>query len=145
MKPKFWFVLAGVAALLALVLAIVAIASTGSSVRSYVADHYTRAAHLDEPGNARNAAYTSPKRPSEVAQEITARWRPQSRYTDSTGIYLRYPDDAVVIRPYQSGSVIHVLDDDYAYRRYHSHVGGFWGWSSPHGETFRGGGPGAGK
>ncbi|MCI2422779.1 DUF4247 domain-containing protein [Saccharopolyspora sp. K220] len=145
MKPKFWFVLAGAAAVLALIIGLVTIFSTGTGPRGYVANTYTRAAHLDLPGDSDNRAYTSTLLPSAVAYQISSKWRPQSQYTDSSGIYLRYSDDAVVIKPQAPGSVIHVMDVDHAYRRYHSHVGGFWGWGSPHGESFRGRGPGAGK
>ncbi|MGW1677559.1 DUF4247 domain-containing protein [Saccharopolyspora sp. NPDC002376] len=145
MKPKFWFALAGVAAVLALIIGLVAVFSTGTSPRGYIANNYTRAANLDLSGDADNRAYTSPKAPSAVAFEISKKWRPQSQYTDSSGIYLRYSDDAVVIKPHQRGSVIHVMDARHAYHRYHSHVGGVWGWSSPRGESFRGRGPGAGK
>ncbi|MGI8309699.1 DUF4247 domain-containing protein [Saccharopolyspora sp. ASAGF58] len=145
MKPKFWFVLAAAAAVLALIIGLVAIFATGTGPRGYVANNYTRAAHLDLSGDSDNRAYTSPKPPTAVAAEITSKWRPQSQYTDSSGIYLRYSSDAVIIRPHSPGSVIHVMDADRAYRRYHSHVGGVWGWSSPHGESFRGRGPGAGK
>jgi hypothetical protein len=145
MKPKFWFVLAGLAAVLALIIGLVTIFSTGTGPRGYVANSYTRAAHLDLSGDSDNRAYTSPKPPNVVAYEISSKWQPQSQYTDSSGIYLRYSGDAVVIKPQAPGSVIHVMDVDHAYRRYHSHVGGVWGWSSPHGESFRGRGPGAGK
>ncbi|MEU6269624.1 DUF4247 domain-containing protein [Saccharopolyspora shandongensis] len=145
MKPRFWFVIAGAAAVLALVIGLVAIFSTGTGPHGYVAKNYTRAAHLDLPGDSDNRAYTSPKPPSVVAAEITSKWRPQSQYADSSGIYLRYSGDAVIIQPQALGSVIHLMDADRAYRRYHSHVGGVWGWSSPHGESFRGRGPGAGK
>ncbi|KAA5829544.1 DUF4247 domain-containing protein [Saccharopolyspora hirsuta] len=145
MKPKFWFAIAGAAAVLALIVGMVTLFSTGTGPRGYVANNYTRAAHLDLPGDSDNRAYTSPLPPTTVAFQISSKWRPQSQYTDSSGIYLRYSGDAVVVKPHQQGSVIHVMDAHHAYRRYHSHVGGVWGWSSPHGESFRGRGPGAGK
>nr|WP_218888494.1 DUF4247 domain-containing protein [Saccharopolyspora hordei] len=128
-----------------MIIGLVTIFSTGTGPRGYVDKHFTRAAHLDLPGDSDNRAYTSPLAPSAVAFQISSKWRPQARYHDSTGIYLRYPDDAVVVQPHLRGSVVHVLDVDHAYRRYHSRLGGVWGWTSPHGESFRGRGPGAGK
>ncbi|TWF92422.1 DUF4247 domain-containing protein [Saccharopolyspora dendranthemae] len=145
MKPRYWFVIAALAAVLALIVGLVMIFSTGSGPRGYVAHHYTRAAQLDIAGDDDNEAYTSPKPPSVVATEITRKWRPQSQSADSSGVYLRYSGDAVIIQPHQRGSVIHLMDADRAYRRYHSHVGHVWGWTSTHGESFRGRGPGAGK
>lgn len=143
MKPKFWFILAAITAVCALIIGLVMIFSTGTGPRGFVANTYQRAAHLDLGDDGR--AYTSSKSPSLVSQEIVTHWRPVAQFADASGIYLRYSDDAVVIQPQQRGSVIRVMDDRDAYRRYHSHVGGFWAWGSPHGETFRGRGPGEGK
>ncbi|MDR7301640.1 DUF4247 domain-containing protein [Haloactinomyces albus] len=145
MKPKFWFVIAGMTAVLALIIALVTLLSTGTGPRSYVAKNYTRAAQLDIRGDDDNKAYTSRKAPSVVSQEITSSWDPISQYVDGTGVYLRYSDDAVIIQPHRGGSVIHVMETEEAYRHYHGVVGGVWGWSSPHGQSFRGRGPGSGK
>ncbi|SFS56870.1 DUF4247 domain-containing protein [Saccharopolyspora flava] len=145
MKPRYWFVIAGAAAVIALIVAMVLIFAGGGGPRGYVQQHYTRAAHLDIAGDDDNEAYTSPKPPRTVAGEITAKWRPQAQTTDASGVYLRYSDDAVIIQPQRTGSVIHLMDADRAYRHYHSHVAHVWGWSSTRGETFRGGGPGVGK
>lgn len=145
MKPKHWFLVAGLAAALALIIALITILSTGTGPRGYVANHYTRAAELDIRGDDDNRAYTSAKPVTMVVREITAKWRPQSQTTDASGVYLRYSDDAVIVQPRQPGSVIHVMDADEAYRHYHSHVGHYWGWIGTHGESFRGRGPGAGK
>lgn len=145
MKPKHWFLVAGLAAALALIIALITILSTGTGPRGYVANHYTRAAELDIRGDDDNRAYTSAKPVTAVVREITSKWRPQSQTTDASGVYLRYSDDAVIVRPRQPGSVIHVMDADEAYRRYHGHVGHYWGWIGTHGESFRGRGPGAGK
>ncbi|GAB3282530.1 DUF4247 domain-containing protein [Parasphingorhabdus pacifica] len=145
MKPKFMFLIAGIAGVLALIIAIVAISSFDSGPRGYVADRYERAAHLDLRGDSDNRAYTSPRPPQVVEREITAKFRPRSQFTEAASIYLRYEDDAVVIKPRSAGSVIHVLDDDEAYRRYGTIIGGRWGPIGGYGETFRGRGPGFGK
>lgn len=145
MKPKFWFLIAGMTAVLALVIALVTIFSTGTGVRGYVANHYTRAAQLDIRGDDDNRAYTSPKPPSKVSSEIASTWKPISQNADGSGIYLRYDKDAVIIQPRNNGSVIHVMELKEAYRHYHSTLVGFWGWGSPYGQSFRGRGPGSGK
>ena len=145
MKRGFWLLLIGVVLVIALVIAAFAVFAGGSDARGYVAGNYQRATSLDIPGDRDNKAYTTPKAVPVVAHEITSRWRPQAQQTDSSGVYLRYSDDAVIIQPRGTGSVVHVMDADRAYRHYHSHVGSVWGWSSTRGETFRGGGPGTGK
>ncbi|RCW40130.1 uncharacterized protein DUF4247 [Halopolyspora algeriensis] len=145
MKPRFWFVIAAMAAALALIIALVSIFSTGTGPRSYVAKNYTRAAHLDIRGDDDNRAYTSRKAPSVVSREITSAWDPIAQRVEGSGVYLRYADDGVIIQPRRDGSVIHVMEIDEAYRHYHGVVAGFWGWSSPRGEDFRGRGPGSGK
>lgn len=145
MKPRYWILIAVLVAVVALIVAIVMIFAKSSGPHGYVADRYTRVERLDIPGDDDNEAYTSPKAPPVVSREITAKWRPQSESSDATGIFLRYSDDAIVIQPHGPGSVIHLMDADDAYRRYHSHLGGIWAWSSTYEESFRGGGPGEGK
>lgn len=139
--PKTWFWIAGIFAVIAGIIAIVMVAR-GTSVRDYVDDTYSRASTLDRDDEI---AYTSTLAPSAVTAAIAGAWKPVSQYADASGVYLRYNDDMVLVRPEGRGSVIRVDDVDRAYRRYHSHVGGTWGWTSGHGESFRGRGPGAGK
>lgn len=145
MKPKFWFVIAGMVAVLALLIALMSIFSTGTGPRSYVAKNYTRAEQLDIRGDDDNKAYTSRKAPSVVSREITSTWEPIAQRVEGSGIYLRYNDDGVIIQPRRNGSVIHVMEIEQAYRHYHGVVGGFWGWTGPYGQNFRGRGPGSGK
>lgn len=145
MGRGIWIALACVGVVVALIVAVLAVFSGGSGPRGYVSAHYQRAPALDIGGSRDDAAYTSPKPVPVVAREITSRRRPQSQHTDASGVYLRYSDDAVVIQPRGTGSVIHLMDADRAYRHYHSHLGGVWGWAGHRGETFRGGGPGSGK
>jgi hypothetical protein len=115
----------------------------GTSVRDHVDGNYARAAAMDQDGDA---AYTSALAPSVVTAAIVGAWKPVSQYADTSGVYLRYNDDLIYVRPEGKGSVIRVDDVDRGYRRYYSHVGGVWGVSSGHGESFRGRGPGgAGK
>jgi hypothetical protein len=129
--------------LLGLIIAAVAIWSGSTSPRSYIEDTYPRAARHDIGTSA--LAYISTRPVSAVAEDITGTWRPADRYVDGSGVYLRYSDDAVVIRPLPAGSLILVEAVRTAYPRYYGVLGGHWGWNTRDGEGFRGGGPGAGK
>lgn len=143
MKRGLWFAVGGVLTIVAVVVALNVFLFNGTSVAAYVANKYDRNTSLEQDRETR--VYTSSKPPSRVTSEIVSAWRPISQHTDASGVYLRYSDDAVIIQPRGSGSVIRVLDTDRAYRYYYGHVGGVWGWTSTHGGSFRGGGPGAGK
>lgn len=144
MRSRYWFILAGVAAVFALILGMTTAFSTGLSPRSYVDHTYARAAHLDPPGRD-SRAYTSRNDPTRVAADISDNWRPQNRYADGSGIYLRYSDDAIVVKPRDGGSLIEVMTARRAYNHYPGVVAGFWGWGGAYGESFRGHGPGVGK
>ncbi|GAB2735634.1 hypothetical protein GCM10027174_05760 [Salinifilum aidingensis] len=144
MKPGCWFTIAGIAGVFALILGLTTAFSTGLSPRSYVQHNYARAERMDPPGR-NSRAYTSPQPPTQVAADISDHWRPQNRYADGSGIYLRYPDDAIVVKPRGRGSRIDVMDARRAYHHYYGIIGGAWGWNSTYGESFRGRGPGVGK
>jgi len=128
---------------LGLLLGSCAVFSGSFSPKSYVSQHYTRAASQDIDDDAR--AYTSSKPPSRVAEEITSNWEPAGRYTDGSGIYLRYSNDSVVLKPNGTGTLILVEGLRTAYGRYAGVVGGT-GWvGRGDGNSGRGGGPGTGK
>ncbi|WP_019870285.1 DUF4247 domain-containing protein [Salinispora oceanensis] len=141
MTYRRWFVMGTAFALLGVLVVTIAISYGSFSPRGFVEDHYQRAAAHDLGREAR--AYSSTKQPSQVAQELTDAWQPADQYIDSTGVYLRYDDDSVVIRPVDAGSLILLERLTTAYPRYHSVVGSHWGWGR--GNTVRGGGPGSGK
>ena len=141
MKHRKLFLIAGVLALVGVLIAGFATLYGSFSPRGFVADNYTRSAADDIDDDA--LAYTSSKTPSQVADELTSAWEPADRYVDGSGVYLRYADDAVVILPLAVGSLILVEKLRTAYPRYHGVVGGFWGWGR--GASLRGGGPGSGK
>jgi hypothetical protein len=140
MRPVWW-VLAGIAACLALGIGAAGAFEGDWSARRYVAASFARYPSGDLGRNA--TAYTSPRVPSAVAQQITDRWEPADEYVDGTGVYLRYRTDTVVVRPRGTGSLILVEALRTAYPRYHGTVGNYWGWGRANG--LRGGGPGAGK
>lgn len=142
---KHWYLIIG-GGVLAVVVAVMAISFygvTGTSPAAYVAKHYSPAAQSLARADART--FTSPKQPTEVTADIANRWKPISQYADGSGVYLRYAEDAVVVQPRGTGSLIMVMDARRAYHAFYGFVGGGWGWSSPQGESFRGRGPGTGK
>lgn len=144
MKPKWWFALAAVLTAIAVIVAVNLFVFSGTSAASYVDNEFERV-QTSQYDNKDVRTYRSDKKPTEVAALIVDKWQPQSQYADGSGIYLRYPDDAIVIKPKQSGSQILVMDDERAYGLFYAHIGGIWGWTSTHGGSFRGRGPGAGK
>lgn len=143
MKPKWWFAVAGVFVMIAVLVAVNLFVFSGTSAASYVDNEFERAPSSRYDNEVRS--YRSDRKPTEVAALIVDQWQPLSQYADGSGVYLRYPDDAIVIKPRGSGSLILVMDDDRAYGLFYAHIGGVWGWTSTHGGSFRGRGPGAGK
>lgn len=143
MKPKWWFAVAGVLVMIGVIVAVNLFVFSGTSAASYVDNEFERVATRQYDDDVRT--YRSDKKPTEVAALIVDEWQPLSQYADGSGIYLRYPDDAIVIKPRGRGSLILVMDDDRAYGLFYAHIGGVWGWTSTHGGSFRGRGPGAGK
>ena len=143
MTPKRLFIIAGVLGAVGLLVGSIALFSSASSPRRYVASHFTRDASHDIGREA--VAYTANQSPSVVADRIAGEWKPADRVVDGSGVYLRYAEDSVVILPLLAGSLILVEALRTAYPRYHTIVGGYWGWNTRDGGDFRGGGPGAGK
>lgn len=141
MTYRRFFVVGAAFAVVGVLVVALAIGYGDFSPRGFVEDRYERAIAQDLDDEA--MAYTSTKRPSQVAQEITGAWQPADQYIDSSGVYLRYDDDSVVILPAAAGSLILLERLTTAYPRYHSLVGRHWGWGR--GSTVRGGGPGSGK
>ncbi|XTZ13569.1 DUF4247 domain-containing protein [Micromonospora echinospora] len=141
MTYRRWFVVGTAFAVIGALVAAFAIFYGNFSPRGYVEDRYTRATGQDIGRDA--IAYTSTKRPSQVADEVTDAWKPADQYVDGSGVYLRYDDDSVVILPVAAGSLILLERLSTAYPRYRSTVGNSWGWGR--GSTVRGGGPGSGK
>jgi len=140
---RIWYLVAGCLATVGLLIGGISACSGSFSPRSYVAKHYQRAAARDIGADAR--AYTSTKSPTRVADEISRAWSPAGRYADGSGIYLRYSDDSVVLKPNGGGTLILVERLRTAYNRYSGTVGGN-GWvGRGDGNSVRGGGPGSGK
>lgn len=116
-----------------------------ASVRSYVRDHYTK---TKPKGDQERGAevFTSSKKPSTVAKDIADHRKPGDRHSSPSGLLLRYSRDVVAVIPDgRGGSRIVIEDERRGYNHFYPIVGGWWGTYSGRGESFRGGGPGAGK
>jgi hypothetical protein len=140
-KYRKWLVIGGVVALLGALIGVFGIVRGSLTLRDYIGSHYQRAASRDIGSDAR--AYTAEQQPSKVDADLTKAWQPDDRFTDDSGVYLRYDDDSVVILPVAAGSLILVERMSTAYPRYRSTVGSTWVWSR--GSSVRGGGSGSGK
>ncbi|MCE7004801.1 DUF4247 domain-containing protein [Kibdelosporangium philippinense] len=140
MKYPLWFVVGGILAVICLIVAGNLMVS-GPTVATFIEREFEKDVSPDDD----IAAYKSQYVPTSVSARIARTWTPLSQTADSSGIYLRYSRDAVVIRPIPTGSSIHVLEVERAHRTYSGHTGGSWGWTSTYGSDFRGRGPGAGK
>lgn len=112
-----------------------------ASVRDWVADHHER-----QPDEGTAQVFRAEGPPSEVAAEIADARTPAERRVTVSGVFLRYRDDMVGVVPDPAGgSRVLVESAERGYATFFPYVGGFWGTFSGPGETFRGGGPGAGK
>lgn len=116
-----------------------------SSVRSYVADNY-EAGSRQGPDERRSEVYVSDEAPTKVAADIADNRKPGDRHTTPSGLFLRYSKDIVAVLPdSDGGSRILIEDEDSGYGHFYPLLGGWWGSYGGRGESFRGGGPGAGK
>ena len=145
MNPRKHVIGAGILVLLG-VLALGAVHfGLRGSVRQHVKDTYTLVETTD---GGRSAVYSATGKPSAVAASIADKWKPAERLTDPSGFFLRYRNDIVVVTPAaegEGGSRIYVDEQTRGYTRWYPYIGGYWGTYSGPGESFRGGGPGAGK
>lgn len=145
MSPKVKLFAALGAAGVGLVALLGVMFGTKGSVRSYIAGKYQR---VEAESKGRSAVYTSNQSPGVVAKSIAGRWKPAERVNDPGGTFLRYRSAIVAVTAAaapQTGSRIYVDDQRSGYNRWYPYVGGLWGTFSGPGETFRGGGPAAGK
>ena len=117
--------------------------ATRGSLRSYLDSTFTR---VSTDASARSSEYSADGAPSKVAAQIADKWKPAERVNDPSGYFLRYRNDIVAVTVDEDGgSRIYVDDADRGYTRWYGYLGGRWGTYSGPGDTFRGGGPGAGK
>lgn len=131
------------------ILGLVFVFTSHKSVRESIADRYDFVGTEAVPDDKdRTLVYASSKPVSATAEEIAGDHKPAERRTTEAGAFLRYKEDIVSVVPDPAGggrSRVLVDDEDTGYRRNYLFVGGFWGTFSGRGESFRGGGPGAGK
>lgn len=145
MSPKVKLVAALGAAGIGLAALLGVLFGTKDSVREYIAGKYQRVAAESQ---GRSVVYTSTRPPGAVAQSISSAWKPAERINDPGGYFLRYGSAIVAVTAAgagQSGSRIYVDDQRRGYNRWYPYIGGRWGTFSGPGESFRGGGPAAGK
>jgi len=135
-------IVAAVLGVLGVGLSAVGFANSAFSPRSYVSSHYTRANRYDIGRDA--LAYTTARSPALVSRDLGRAWRPTNQYSDTSGYYLRYGDDSVVVRAQGVGSLILLEKMRTANTRYAPIIGNNWHYDSRQ-STSRGGGPGAGK
>lgn len=112
-----------------------------ASVRGWAADNHER---LPDEGTAE--VYRADGPPSRVAAELADAREPAERRVTPSGVFLRYRNDLVAVVPNPGGgSRILIENERNGYATFFPFVGGYWGTFGGPGETFRGGGPGAGK
>ena len=129
------------------VVGLIATVGTHGSVRDHIAETYRFAGEQAPPGGSgtRTKAYLSDKPVARTAADIVDAYKPADRRITEAGAFLRYRSDVVSVVPAGSGTRILVDDEAGGYHRNYGYVGGYWGTYSGPGESFRGGGPGAGK
>ena len=145
MSPKVKLLAALGAAGLGLAALLGVLFGTKGTVRDHIAGKYQRVAAESQ---GRSVVYTSTQSPGAVAKSIASAWKPAERINDPGGYFLRYRSAIVAITAAadgQTGSRIFVDDQRQGYNRWYPYIGGRWGTFSGPGETFRGGGPAAGK
>jgi hypothetical protein len=144
-SPKLKLVAALAAAGVGGVALVGLLAGTRGSVREYIAGKYQR---VPAESKGRSVVYTSTQPPGTVARSIAKAWKPAERINDPGGYFLRYNSAIIAVTAAaagQSGSRIYVDDQRSGYNRWYPYLGGRWGTFSGPAETFRGGGPAAGK
>lgn len=128
--------------LVAVPLGIFAIVQVSDSPDKWIRKHYQTISYRH---------YHSSKTPARVANEITRKFHPLDRVTDSSGTYLQYQKLVIAVLWVVTGTDITVDDATTGYYRYSGHVGHYWqrpgsgGWNRHGGASFRGGGSGSGK
>lgn len=123
--------------------------TTHGSVRDSIKQKYRYVGTEAVAGDKdRSLVYASAHPVTTTAKEISDANHPADRRTTESGTFLRYSHDIVSVLPdpkARGHSRVLVDDEDTGYRRNYLFLGGFWGTYSGRGESFRGGGPGAGK
>ena len=142
-----------------------------SSVESWLADHCTKGRMERDAQGHRAQAWSCKGTPSKVASQLSKAHKPAERRSTPEGHFLRYRDRMIGVLSANTASAsaggaagasggtvraaigsggdarTKILDarerDGYGY--FNPYVGGWWGSYGGRGESFRGGGPAAGK
>jgi hypothetical protein len=118
---------------------------SGGSVRAYLDKTCQyRGMERDDRGY-RARAYNCRAQPGVFARNLIGAHKPADRRTSPAGYFLRYQNDMVGVTPQAGGSQVYLADERNGYGYFNNYVGGYWGTYAGPAESFRGGGPGAGK
>ena len=112
----------------------------GHGIRGYLDDTYHRTT-----SRGSSIVYSSDQKPKAVYESVRSAVTPANVQVDPEGYFLRYSDDIVGITASGTGSRIYLDDERHGYAHWFPFVAGVWGTGLGHGESIRGGGPGAGK
>lgn len=143
---------------------LVGVFACSSSVESWLADNCTKGRMERDSQGHRAQAWSCKGAPSTVAAKLAKAHKPADRRSTPEGHFLRYRDRMIGVLPANTATASNgtvraavggggdagrtkILDarerDGYGY--FNTYVGGWWGSYGGRGESFRGGGPAAGK
>lgn len=136
----------GIVLLLLGALGIGSLVACNQSVEGWLGDECRRGDVERDPNGNRARTFACSKPASVVAQELADAHKPADRRSTPEGHFLRYADDMVGVVPAGGGSTAYLADERSGYGFFFPFVGGFWGsYRGGPAESFRGGGPAAGK
>lgn len=133
-----------VAAIGALVIGLVSCRGS-QSVRDYVSGRCAATGSERDPQGRRADGFSCPGKPVAFAAALAGRHEPARRRSTPTGHFLRYRNEMVGIFPARGRTKVLLARERDGYGYFNNYIGGFWGSYGGRGESFRGGGPGAGK
>ena len=136
----------GIVLLLLGALGIGSLVACNQSVEGWLGDECRRGDVERDPNGNRARTFACSEPASVVARELADAHKPADRRSTPEGHFLRYADDMVGIVPAEGGSTAYLADERSGYGFFFPFVGGFWGsYRGGPAESFRGGGPAAGK
>ncbi len=135
-----------------------AFAAGSDSVEDYLEERCRDTGTERDPNGSRARSFRCEDPPARLAADLADQHKPADRRSTPAGHFLRYDDEMVGIvaatgresAALQGGgeggrSKALLSDERNGYGFFYPYVGGFWGTYRGRGESFRGGGPGAGK
>ena len=129
-------------------LGLVGLFACNQSVEGWLGEECRRAGSERDPNGNRAERFSCDRPASVVAADLADAHAPADRRSTPEGHFLRYADDMVGIVPDPEDarrSTAYISDERRGYGFFFPFVGGFWGSYTGPAESFRGGGPAAGK